>query len=106
MGNVVIAQNIKRTSERIDPSGNIINPRTKQIIQNVAPEYVEPVVTTPLEPVYNAPQAPITNFMSQGGQLSIQDQITQARANLAQLEELKKLKIAEMKATIELLENE
>ncbi len=43
MGNVIISPNVKRTSERIDPGGNVIDPRTKQIIQPVVPEYVPPV---------------------------------------------------------------
>ncbi|MCK9370990.1 hypothetical protein M0R04_13855 [Candidatus Dojkabacteria bacterium] len=52
MGNVVISPNIKKESVRIDPAGNVINPRTKQIIQPVAPEYVAPPTVpepTPLE---------------------------------------------------------
>lgn len=48
MGNVIISPNIKKESVRIDPSGNIINPQTKQIIQPVQEEYVPPVVVQPL----------------------------------------------------------
>lgn len=44
MGGVIISPNIKRVSERIDPAGNVINPRTKQIIQPVQSEYVPPVM--------------------------------------------------------------
>jgi hypothetical protein len=47
MGNVVISGNIKRTSERIDPSGNVINPRTRQIIKPVEPEYIPPAQPIP-----------------------------------------------------------
>ncbi len=45
MGNVVIAGNIKRERARIDPAGNIINPRTKQIEIPVEPESMSPVVS-------------------------------------------------------------
>lgn len=96
MGNVVISPNIKRTRDMIDPSGNIINPRNKQIIRPVEAEFVPPVQA--VEATYIAPQAPTANAMS------IQEQIDEAKANLAKLEELKKLKIAQMKAEIELLE--
>ena len=50
--NTIISPNLKRTSERIDPAGNIINARTKEIIKPVEPVYVPP--ETPVE----APQAP------------------------------------------------
>lgn len=95
--NTIISPNIKKTSERIDPSGNIINPRTKQIVKPVEPEFVPPTpeiihTASPVEP----PQL--------SNPLSIQQQIDEAKANLAKLEELKKLKIAQMKAEIELLE--
>jgi hypothetical protein len=45
--NTIISNNLKRTSERIDPAGNVINARTKQIIQPVETPYVPPVVETP-----------------------------------------------------------
>lgn len=52
MGNVIISPNIKRESVRIDPAGNIINPKTKEIVKPIEPEYIPP---TP-EPVAQ-PQA-------------------------------------------------
>ncbi len=96
MGNVYIDPNVRRISERIDPDGNIINPQTKQIIEPVIQEYREPVVAPQVLP--EAQNAPITSS------LSIQEQIDQAKQNLLKLEELKKLKIAQMKAELELLE--
>lgn len=42
MNNVVISPNIKKTSVRIDASGNEIHPITKQIINPVEPAYVPP----------------------------------------------------------------
>ena len=50
--NTIISPNLKRTSERIDPAGNVINARTKEIIKPIETEYVPPVA--PVE----APQAP------------------------------------------------
>ncbi len=91
--NVVISPNIKRTRERIDPAGNIINPANKQILQPVQ-EYIAPP---------EAPQAPTAIVTPQSNPLSIQQQIDEAKANLTKLEELKKLKIAEMEAQLELL---
>ena len=44
--NTIISPNLKRTSERIDPAGNVIDIKTKQIIKPVEPEYVPPVQTT------------------------------------------------------------
>lgn len=54
--NTIISPNIKKESERIDPAGNIINPKTKQIIKALEPEFIPPIVqpsqeviTTPME---------------------------------------------------------
>lgn len=96
MGNVYIDPNLRKESNRIDPDGNIINPRTKQVIQPVIQEYVEPENVV----INQAPQkqeAPISSS------LTIQEQIDQAKENLAKLQELKKLKIAQMEAELELL---
>lgn len=35
----LISPNIKKTSERIDTNGNIINPNTKEIIRQTEPDY-------------------------------------------------------------------
>ena len=101
MGNVVISPNIKKTSVRINPAGDVIDARTKQIIEPVVSEYVQPTVATevPVQAPYNAPQAPVTNG------ISVIDQIRLAKENLSQLEELKKLKIAEKEAELELLKS-
>lgn len=45
MGGVIVSPNIKRESVRINPAGDIINARTKQIITPVEAEYVAPVQT-------------------------------------------------------------
>lgn len=115
MGKTYIAKDIKKTSDRIDGlTGNIIDLRTKQVITPVEPEYVPPAIptsTTNTPP--EAPQAPTTPeepkvgvCPSQTNPLSISEQIKQARENLKQLEELKQLKIKELKAQAELLEKE
>lgn len=93
--NTIISPNLKRISERIDPAGNVINPKTKQVIEPVEPEYIPPP---------EAPQAPMPIVNAPSSPLTIQQQIDEAKMNLAKLEELKKLKIAEMKAQLELLE--
>ena len=51
MGNVIISPNIRKESVRIDPSGNVINPRTKQIITPVEPEYVAPAPVVETEKI-------------------------------------------------------
>lgn len=40
MGGVFISPNLKKTSDRIDTSGNIIDKNSKQIISANTPEYV------------------------------------------------------------------
>ena len=95
--NVFIDPNLRKTSVRIDPAGNVINPKTKEIITPVIQEYQEPENVV----INQAPQTPQSPVKSS---LSIQEQIDQAKENLAKLEELKKLKIAQMKAELELLE--
>lgn len=97
--NVVISPNIKRVSERIDTQGNVINPATKQVI---IPNVVETVNQEDMQPKPVA--QPIQQSVVSSSPLSIQQQIDEAKANLLKLEELKKLKIAEMKAQLELLE--
>lgn len=96
MNNVIISPNIKRVSERIDPSGNVINPVTKQVVIPNTPEYIPTVEDmtpkTVVQPVVSS------------SPLSIQQQIDEAKENLLKLEELKKLKIEEMKAQLALLE--
>lgn len=96
--NTVISHNLRKTSERIDPSGNVINPRTKQVIRPVEVEATPPAMPQ------QAPQAITPIVIQESNPLSIQQQIDEAKANLEKLQELKKLKIAEMKAQLELLE--
>ena len=106
---VVIAPNIKREREMIDKNGNIIDQRTKQIITPVE-NYVAPI--PPPQPIKEStatnPNPPIlpTTQSIQIDPLSIQEQIRQVKENLKGLEELKKLKIKELKAQASMLEKE
>lgn len=97
MGNVIISPNIKKVSDRIDTSGNILNPKTKEIITKVEPEIAQ-------QPAPQSVIASTTSFTPKVEGLSILDQIEQAKKNLAQLEELKRLKIEEKKKELELLQ--
>ena len=67
--NTIISPNLKRTSERIDPAGNVINARTKEIIKPIETEYVPPVA--PVE----APQAPTPIVNEPSGGLSKMDEM-------------------------------
>lgn len=101
MGGVLISPNIKKISERIDPAGNVINPRTKELIKPVEPEYVAPVTPQVIPP---APVQPVASPVAKEDGMSILQQIEATKQRLQELEELKKLKIAEKKAELELLE--
>jgi hypothetical protein len=98
MNNIVMSPNIKKVSERIDTKGNVINPVTKQVI---VPNVIEEINQEDMTPKVVTPQPVIPS----SSPLSIQQQIDEAKANLVKLEELKKLKIAEMRAQLELLES-
>jgi len=100
---VVISPNIRKESVRIDPEGNVINARTKQVIEPVTPEYVAPEVAPVVAPVVTPLVASVIVPVVQG-EISVLDQIAQAKKHLAELEELKKFRIAEKKAELELLE--
>jgi len=101
MGKTLISPNLKVTRERIDLQGNVINPLTKQIIEKNE-VYVPPVI--PPQPAPQATEQPTRSEHNLNDALSVQAQIDATKANLAKLEELKRLKIKEMKDTIKLLE--
>jgi len=92
MGGVVISPNIKKESVRISPSGDIIDPNTKQILQKNEPEIVEQPAMVEPEPVKTA--------------LTIQERIDATKKLLADLEEEKRLEIQKMKEALARLENE
>ena len=106
---VVISNKLEKKRTSIDFNGNEVVPFTKQIIHYANENDYTPTseelagITQPREEKLTEKpieKTPVSNA------LSIQEQIEQAEKNLAQLKELKKLKIAEMKAQLELLETE
>lgn len=99
MGGVYLAPNIKPTRVRINTNGDIIDPITKQVIQEIEPEFVAPTEPTP-EPI---PQIP--TVIEQPRQKSIKELIADTEATLAQLKELRKQEIERMKAELAELEN-
>ena len=102
-GKVIISPNPIKSAERIDFNGNIIDPRTKQILVPKEEEYVSP--PTPPTPVMppEAPQATIVQEQPKDDATSIQEQILRAEANLAKLKEAKKAKIEEMEEQLKKL---
>ena len=97
---VVISPNPVKTSERIDFKGNVINPRTKQVIVPKEPEYIPPPpATTPP----NAPESPTTQEQPKVVEQDISAQIAQAEANLAKLKQSKEAKIAELEEQLKKL---
>ncbi len=101
--NTIISPNIKKTSERIDPQGNIINPKTKEIIRPNTQEYIP----TPEEQAIVSPQAteaPTVVVSASRTPKVIQEEIVAVEAKLELLKEEKKAKIEEMRKELEELE--
>lgn len=88
--NVVISPTLKKEREFIDRQGNIINPRTKEIIQKKE-EYIAPKVL-PTQNVETKTELSLKE---------IKQMIQNTQARLAELEELKAKKVAELKAELE-----
>lgn len=101
-GKVVISPDPIKTKERLDFNGNIIDPKTKQVIVPKEEEYIPPPTPAPPPPV--PPAAPVASPVVKDDGLSVLEQIQATKQKLKELEELKKLKIAEKKAELELLE--
>lgn len=103
----VISPDLKRTSERIDTHGNIINAKTKELIQKNDQEYIP----TPEEmhPVINGvslpTESPTTLQVSIRNPKIIQEDIVVTEAKLEQLKEEKRMKIEEMRRELEELES-
>jgi len=102
-GKVIISPNPIKTTERIDLNGNIIDPRTKRVIVPKEQEYIPPTPQPTTITPPDAPQCPITPPITKDDPMSIQAQIDTTKANLAKLEELKKVKIEEMEKQLKLL---
>lgn len=98
--NTIISPNIKKTSERIDPQGNIINPRTKEIIAPNTQEYIP----TPEEQAIVSPQAtesPVVNVVTGRTLKVIKEEIAATEAKLASLKIEKEAKAEEMRKELE-----
>lgn len=102
---VLISPNLKKQSDRIDPMGNIIDKRTKQILEPVTTDDVTPQeIKNAMQNVrqdmpQNVTESLVTN------PLSIQAQIDEAEKKLAELKEKKKAQIEEMKKQLAILES-
>jgi len=100
---VVLSPNIKKTSERINIKGDVIDPRTKQVI--VPNEVEAPPPPTPPAPPPQPVEPPVTPEVVKDDGLGVLDEIQATKKRLAELEELKRLKIKEKEAELELLKN-
>ncbi|HDO20101.1 MAG TPA: hypothetical protein ENG81_01060 [Candidatus Bathyarchaeota archaeon] len=104
--NVVISPSPIKTSDRINLNGDTINPETKQIIKKKEVYIPPPQATeTPPPAPPQPPQPPVTSEIPKDDGLSVLEQISATKKKLKDLEELKKLKIAQKKKELELLEN-
>lgn len=100
MGGVQLSPNIKKTSQRIDTAGNIIDPKTKQILVPVEKDYVPPVQVEKKPEQLKA--EPVTEITFKLKTLSdIKSAIKQVEFQLAELQELKRKKVEEMKKELE-----
>lgn len=99
---VFISPNIKKESVRINPNGDIIDPKTKQVIQEIEPEFVAPT-----EPIEQPPKELVGEVVKQFEQTkSIKELIAETEATLVQLKEMRKQEIERMKAEVAELEAE
>jgi len=89
-GKTIISPNPVKTSERLDFNGNIIDPRTRQII---VPKEEETLTQAPPP---QPPDKPVTSSAPQDDPIDIQTAIQQAEAKVTELKEAKKKKIKEM----------
>ena len=95
-GKTIISPNPVKTVERIDFNGNIIDPRTRQVI---VPKEKETLTQAPPP---QPPDKPVTSSIPQDEPIDIQTAIEQAEAKVTELKEKKK---AEIKRVEELLNN-
>ena len=103
-----ISPNLKKVSERIDPQGNVIDPRTKQIIQKNNQEYTPTPeelarvdTTTQPDPVPQATESPTVKATSERTLKTIKEEIAATEANLAILKIEKEQKAEEMRKELE-----
>ena len=90
MGNVILSPNIKKTSVRIDTSGNIIDKDTKQILEANIPEPTFSVDSPTVNTQPEAPQSPQTNSFSEKVESMIQSKLA------SKIDEIVEKKVAEI----------
>lgn len=102
MGGVMLSPNIKKTSQRIDPAGNIIDPKTKEVLVPIEQEYVPPY-TPPSEQKKPEPlkEIPTSDPVRQ---VSLAEEIKEAETHLANLKLRKAEEIIKKKKELEELE--
>lgn len=106
MGKVVMGTNIKPERVRIDGNGNVIDPKTKQIIKPAEKEYQptpEDLSRGTVVPPPNEIIDPPPRFNSLA---EIKERIKVVEAHLTELKALKDQKVAEMKKELEEAEKE
>jgi hypothetical protein len=86
---------VQKVSERLDKSGNIINPKTKQVIQP-KDEYMPPKLEEKIS---------VEEFKEELSAVQIQQKILEHENEIARLKELRNKKIAEMQKQLEMLQN-
>lgn len=102
MGNVIISPNIVKESARINNNGDIINPKTKQIIERNESGYMP--TTEELAGIAAKPQnEPVAQDKAKEP-LSIQAQIEAKEKELIALKAMKKEQIEQMKKQLAELE--
>lgn len=117
MGGVAISANLKKESAQINHNGDEVIPFTKIVKKKKETEYIptpeeiaratgkqSQPVDPPEGPKQDTPKESVMQPIQTSDPMSIQSQIEAVKADLAKLEELKKLKIAEMKKQLEILE--
>lgn len=93
---VFISPNIQKESVRINTNGDFINPKTKQVIQEIEPEFVAPIEPEPVNLIPTVMEIPRDK--------SIKELIVEAEAVVLQLKEMRKQEIERMKAELAELE--
>lgn len=103
MNGVVISPNIKKESVRINTNGDVIDPRTKQIVSKNEPDYVpsREEIEAQINAAPAAEQPPVPSTVRA---LSIKEQIIEAEKHLADLKVLRVAEIEKMKAELAELE--
>jgi len=107
-GTVIISPHPKKTKERIDFNGNVIDPETKQVIKH---KEVESILPPEGIPIAVAPEAKVVTNSPEPVSMTdspreIQRQIEETESRLEKLKEAKKVKIEAMEKELNELKNQ